>query len=169
MNPQRMGKGMIALGWILALALLAWWFQGRLDAQRNPNRVPQVLMQDGRPGVVLLRNRAGHYVASGEINGVPVEFLIDTGATDVAVPEAIARRAGLPRGAPMRFRTANGVAQGWATRIDALRLGPLVLHGVRASINPGMAGNEVLLGMSFLRHLDFEQRGDRLVLRPRGD
>ncbi|RMG56550.1 MAG: TIGR02281 family clan AA aspartic protease [Gammaproteobacteria bacterium] len=158
---------MIAMGWLLALAVLAWWFQGRLDAQRNPNRQPQVVQQGDVPVLVLKRNRQGHYVASGTINGMEVEFLLDTGATDVAVPESVARRAGLDRGAPMRFLTANGVAEGWSTRIGQLSLGPIRLEDVRASINPAMHGDQVLLGMSFLRHLDFEQRGDRLLLRPR--
>jgi aspartyl protease family protein len=106
----------------------------------------------------------GHYVASGTLNGEPVVFLIDTGATNVAVPARLAKALKLKRGAAMRSQTANGAVTTYQTRIDEVRLGSIVMHNVRASINPGMDGNEVLLGMSFLRHLELRQRGRTLTL-----
>jgi aspartyl protease family protein len=120
---------------------------------------------DGVPQVVLKRNRSGHYVATGSINGFPVIFLLDTGATDVAVPRVVADRLGLKRGAPVVNQTANGQVTSWRTRLDEVRLGPVRRRNVRASILPNMQGSEVLLGMSFLKHLEMVQRDGRMTLR----
>ena len=68
------------------IALLTWLFSDRIAEQRNPNReVMSTRTSGGAARVVLLRNRAGHYVASGRIDDVAAEFIVDTGATDVAV------------------------------------------------------------------------------------
>ncbi|MBU1190120.1 MAG: TIGR02281 family clan AA aspartic protease [Gammaproteobacteria bacterium] len=166
-TPHRLGRGMIILGWILALGLLTLLSDNWLESERNPNR--QVLSRvstDGTPEVVLQRNRFGHYVATGRINGEAVEFMVDTGASDVSVPGSLAAQLGLKRGAPMRYQTANGTITGFLTHIDRLELGNLVLHNVPASINPAYQEDDILLGMSVLKRLEFTQRGDTLTLRP---
>jgi len=160
-----LGKGMIYVAWLLALGLLAWIFSGLLDAQRNPNRRVQSMTERGSPVVVLERNRYGHYNASGQINGHDVEFLLDTGATTVSVPAALAKRLGLRQGSAVSVNTANGTVTAYLTRLQSVRLGGIELRDVKATINPGMAGKEVLLGMSFLKHLEFTQRGDTLTLK----
>jgi aspartyl protease family protein len=160
-----MGKGMWALMWILVLAMLTMVFNNLLDDQRNPNTDPQTSENGSTAEVVLKRNRYGHYVATGAINNQPVEFLLDTGASDVSVPLDLARRLGLKKGPEVRFETANGSVDGYMTKLDQVQLGDIKLHQVRASINPGMSGDSVLLGMSFLRHLEFTQRGDSMTLR----
>ena len=71
----------------------------------------------GQAMVVLQRERSGHYVAQGEINGQPVMFLVDTGATDVAVSEKMARTMGLDFGPRIKIMTAAGPAGGWVTRL----------------------------------------------------
>lgn len=63
------------------------------------------------------------------------------------------------------MQTANGNSIGYLTRLDSVALGPIELQGVQASINPGMNTDEVLLGMSFLKQVDFSQEGDTLHLR----
>ncbi len=165
-TERQLGKGMIYAAWILALGLLTWLFSGFLDYQRNPNRHVEASADDrGNIKVTLQRNRAGHYLAGGQINGQPVVFLLDTGATDVAVPETLANRLGLERKYRSVSRTANGNVTIWSTRLDSVNLGGILRRNVRASILPNMAGNEVLLGMSFLKHLELVQRGDALTLR----
>ena len=114
---------------------------------------------------MLRRNRAGHYVASGSINGEPVRFLIDTGATEVALPLPLAQRLGLRLSPGVTTMTANGATRTWVTRLDRIDLGGLVATGVRASVLPNMPGEEVLLGMNYLKHLELIQRGDSLTLR----
>jgi aspartyl protease family protein len=113
--------------------------------------------------IVLQRDRSGHYMAQGEINGQPVLFLVDTGATDVAVSERSARTLGLTFGPRTTVMTAAGPSPAWKTRIDRVRVGGLELENVRAMISPGL-GNQVLLGMSFLRHFSIRQQGDELVI-----
>ncbi|MGA7801419.1 MAG: TIGR02281 family clan AA aspartic protease [Gammaproteobacteria bacterium] len=165
----RLGKGMIAAAWILVLVVLTMIFNGYLAGQRNPNRDPETRRDaDGAAEVVLKANRDGHYVATGRINGQAVEFLLDTGASDVSVPGQLARRLGLHAGAPARYDTANGPITAYRTVIDTLSLGSIVVHDVAASINPQADGDSVLLGMTVLRRVDFSQRGNRLILRQPG-
>lgn len=163
-NPhRRSGTVMLAITWLMVLGGGWWYFDGWLGRQHNPNQT----VQTGADGsVVLERNRSGHYVASGEINGQPVTFLLDTGATDVALSTALARRLGLRQGAPMTMITANGQSLGYRTRLDSVRLGGIVLHDVAASFSDGIEADTVLLGMSFLKRLDFSQREGRLILHP---
>jgi aspartyl protease family protein len=165
MDSRRLGKGMWVVMWLLVLGMLTLVFNNLLDAQRNPNTDPRTLSNATTTDVVLKRNRYGHYVATGTINAQPVEFLLDTGASDVSVPEGLAGRLGLKKGPRVRFETANGSVDGYMTQLDQVQLGDIRLHQVRASINPGMSGDAVLLGMSFLRHLEFTQRGDSMTLR----
>ncbi len=157
---------MTVLAWLVVLGLLSALFSGWMEKLNNPNQqVTTVLRTDGVREVVLEQNRAGHYVASGTINDSPVTFLLDTGATSVSVPANVADRLGLERGVPLRANTANGVITTYATRLDRVRLGDIELNNVRADINPHMRSDEVLLGMSFLRQLEFTQRDRELTIR----
>lgn len=113
--------------------------------------------------VVLQSDRGGHYRAKGEINGHDVVFLVDTGATDVALSDRTARALGLDFGPRTTVMTAAGPAKAWKTRIERVRVGNLERTNVRATITPGL-GSEALLGMSFLRHYRLRQDGDRLVI-----
>lgn len=165
-EQRRMGLTMQVLAWLVFLALGVWYFSDVLERQFNPNRSLETRHSPtGMAEVVLQRNRFGHYVTSGEINGEPVTFLLDTGATGVAIPSAVASRLGLRPGRAFSTQTANGVAVSYATRLDRVSVGGIELGDVRASITPGLTTDEVLLGMSFLKHIEFTQRGDQLILR----
>lgn len=165
-SNRPMGLGMLIAAFVIALGLLTLFFDGFLDRQQNPNQRPiSHVSSSGEIEVILQRNRQGHYVAGGDINHSSATFLLDTGATDVVIPEGLASRAGLSRGAPMQAMTANGLVTVYSTVIDDLRLGDIHLQEVRASINPAMSGDTVLLGMSALRHIEFTQRGGTLTLR----
>ncbi len=157
---------MLVLMWLLVLLVLTLFFNTWLEGQRNPNRsVNYYTDATGVHEVVLKRNHYGQYVATGAIQGREVVFILDTGASDVSVPSTLAGRLGLHAGPQRSYQTANGVVLGYATVLDTVSLGNIVVRDVRASINPGMDQDYVLLGMSFLRHLDFAQRGDVLTLR----
>jgi aspartyl protease family protein len=161
-----MGRHMMLIAWIIALGLLALVFSGILQKQHNPNqRVQSSINPSGNPEVVLKRNRYGHYVSNGLINGQPVVFLLDTGATVVSVPEPIARRLGLRAGAASYANTANGTITTYSTRLDSVSIGNIRMDNIAAHINPNMIANEVLLGMSFLKKLELVQKGDSLTLR----
>ena len=164
-SSRGIGRGMVIAAWILLLVMLTLFFNDRLDRQKNPNQQLATTLTDGIPEVRLQRNRFGHYVATGSINGHPVEFMLDTGATDVSIPAAIADRLGLQRGQATSYHTANGTITAWQTTAREIQLGPLTLGPVRASINPHDRTNAVLLGMSFLKQLDFSQQGNTLTLK----
>ncbi len=121
----------------------------------------------GRTVVTLQRQRNGHFEAAGEINGHAVHFLVDTGATDVAVSERFARAAGLEFGPSIGIMTAAGPSRGWITRLDSVRVGVFELRDVRATISPGL-GEQALLGMSVLKHFSIVQEGDTLVIAAPG-
>lgn len=163
---RRAGLGMMLLFWVLLLGGGAWWFHGYLESQRNPNA--HLAYADGAEGepVVLERNRAGHFVATGRINDQPVDFLVDTGATYVAVPGDMAKRLGLDSTSSAWFNTANGRVRGELTLLDEVSLGGFSAREVRGSISPGLAGETALLGMSFLGRFDIEIRDSRMVLQP---
>lgn len=156
---------MIAVGWLLVLGVLTYAFSRWLDAERNPNRVVQSSVREGGVEVTLQQNRYGHYYVGGNINGHVVEFIVDTGATQVAVPAHLADRLELRAGPPVLVSTANGNATAYLTRIDEVRVGDIVVRDVKAHLSPGMKDDEILLGMSFLRQLEFTQRGETLILR----
>jgi aspartyl protease family protein len=163
-NPHRGGgKIMLAIAWLLILGGLFWYFNDWQAREVNPNSASALNVQRG--DLTLARNRAGHYVADGEINGKHVTFLLDTGATWVALPLSLGRELGLKRGASVQLQTANGAAVGYQTRLDRVRLGPLELNDVSAVMADGLDADVVLLGMSFLKRVEFTQRGDQLILR----
>lgn len=156
---------MIFAAWIGVAALLTALFNGYLERLHNPNQTVETRTESNVRQVVLTRNRQGHYVATGSINGSPTDFLLDTGATDVAVPGELAARLGLERGPAIRAHTANGEVVAYVTVLREVALGGIALRDVRASIIPQMTGDNVLLGMTFLKHLELVQRGPKLTLR----
>ena len=165
-QTRRLGRHMLFIGWVIGLALLAYFFSGVISRQYNPNQqVQSSINTQGIPEVRLKRNRQGHYVTSGTINGEPVVFLLDTGATVVSVPENISANLGLQAGPTSYARTANGVIKTYATRIASIGIGDIRLNNIPAHINPYMSGKEVLLGMSFLKKLELVQKGDTLTLK----
>ncbi|MDO7596800.1 MAG: retroviral-like aspartic protease family protein [Pseudomonadota bacterium] len=162
-GPPTLSKPVITLIWIVLLGVCTVLFNGLLDNINNPNKDLTITLNDaGNKEVVLERNRYGHYVASGEINNQPVEFLLDTGATLVAIPEHIAKQLNLNKGRAFQSQTANGSSQSYATTIDRVTLGGIVMTNVPASISSGMEFDEILLGMSFLKHLHLMQQGKQL-------
>ena len=156
---------MIFVAALLALGMMTWFFQGVLDRRNNPNMSVQSEVVGGVRQVVLAANRDHHYVATAQINGQPVEVLIDTGATQVAVAEAVARRIGLEPGAPTMISTANGVVQARLTRLESVRIGDIEVRNVTGIIVPNMDDPEVLIGMNFLREVEMTHRGGQLILR----
>ena len=162
---KRAGRLMLIIAWAAAL-FLATRFFGQWEArQQNPNTVISSEQGEGFIEVKLASNTQGHFVASGQINGQPVDFMLDTGATDVSIPAELAERLKLEKGFGVTLSTANGRTQGYRTRIDRLQLGDIVLRDVRALVVPGLDGKQVLLGMSALNKLEFTQRGGTMLLR----
>lgn len=118
--------------------------------------------------VVLNAESGGHFRSVGSINGVPVNFLVDTGATTVSIGAADARRIGINTvgGERMYTQTANGIAPVRQVRLDNVRVGSISLNGVEAQVlETDMP--MVLLGMSFLNRTDMQREGNTLTLKKR--
>ena len=156
---------MLVLAWAALFLLMALFFDDWLGEQQNPNQNPQSQQVDGAQQVVLLPNRRHHYVVNGKINHHDVVFMLDTGATDVVIPQQLARSIGLQPGARQYASTANGTVTVYATRLESLEIDKIRLRDIRASINPAMDNDFVLLGMSALKQIEFTQRGETLILR----
>lgn len=165
-TPRKMGIIMFAIAWGVLLLLLVVFFNDRLSNEHNPNQQPiSESNAAGQIEVVLQANRQHHYVANGLINGQDVVFLLDTGATDVVIPQPIAEKIGLQTGRKNVAKTANGSVIVYSTQLDSIAIGEIQLNNIKASINPAMDIDAVLLGMSALRQIEFTQRGNTLILR----
>ena len=165
-STNKIGKLFVWLAWIIGLALLMFVFQDLLDEQYNPNSQPVMhLTESGQAEVILDQNRQGHYVARGTVNDSAVTFLLDTGATEVSIPAHIADQLGLVAQGSYRVQTANGSITVYKAEIGQLSLGNIFLYNVAAHINPAMKSDEILLGMSALKQVDFTQTGKQLILR----
>lgn len=119
--------------------------------------------------VVLKADARGHFVSSGQINGRIMQYMVDTGASTVAIGRPDAQRMGLKfeeQGQSVRMNTANGVAQGWRLRLDSVRVGDVELRGVDAIVTP-QPMPYVLLGNSFLREFEMSRNGDEMMLLKR--
>jgi len=170
-SEQQGGSGnistsMTVLAWVALMLFAGFYFDDMLGRQQNPNQSLETRYSEGRVReVTLVRNKYGHYVTSGKVNGQAVVFMLDTGATGVAIPDHIARQLKLKRGPAFQVQTANGSAISYAARLQSVSVGDIILRDVSASIAPGYHSDEILLGMSFLQHIEFTQRGDTLVLK----
>ena len=165
-STNKIGKLFVWFAWIIAIALLMFVFEDVLNQQYNPNSQPEMSLNSSvKAEVALKQNRQGHYVTKGSINESPVTFLLDTGATQVSIPAHIADQLQLESYGSYPVQTANGRVTVYKTKIDQLSIGNIFLYNVAAHINPAMKNDEILLGMSALKQLDFQQTGKKLILR----
>lgn len=123
----------------------------------------------GGEGVRFRAQDGGQFVVEAQVNGVPVRFLLDTGASDVTLTPVDARRLGFDPAAlayTRTYRTANGTVQGAPIRLRQVRVGPIEMADVAASVN-AVGMDRSLLGMSFLSRLSsFQVTGETLTLTP---
>lgn len=131
-----------------------------IDAQLQP----KVATAENDGEIVIPRSRDGHFYVAGQINGQPVTFLVDTGASTVSIKSDLARRLGLPRGRPVAVGTAAGMTQGEEVVGQTVMLGGIAVRDVRIVVLAGMPG-EALLGQNVLRHLEVVQTAERMMLR----
>jgi aspartyl protease family protein len=117
----------------------------------------------------LYADTSGHFVSDGSINGSTVRFLVDTGATTVALNSREAARIGLDyrRGERILMSTANGVVNAFSARLDTVRVGGIELHNVEAVVHEGDHPSIVLIGMSFLNQVDMKRDGALMTLTRR--
>ncbi|MDP1537177.1 MAG: TIGR02281 family clan AA aspartic protease [Burkholderiales bacterium] len=139
-----------------------------IDGKRRRMQIGQSVVSAARaekPALTLMADARGHFVAPGSINGEPMRFLVDTGATFVSMGAADARRARIDptKGTPGMTQTANGVVRVWKVRVASVKLGNITLHDVDASVHEHDMPI-VLLGMSFLNRMEMRRDGTSLTL-----
>ena len=118
-----------------------------------------------RQSVTLSADDRGHFIAEGSVNGQPVRFLVDTGATLIALPAADARRLGIDylKGARGTVHTAGGPAPAYRVRLDEVKLGDIQLNNIEGMvIEQGLT--IALLGMSFLNRVEMKREGQLMML-----
>ena len=135
------------------------------SAYTNRMRAPE----GRRYGVVtLFAEKNGHFFADATVNGTHIDFLVDTGASVIALTELDARRIGLDLNAldyRHKFSTANGIAHAAIITLDEVRIGDITVHDVKASVHRDVGLSQSLLGMSLLKKLSsFRMDGTRLVM-----
>jgi aspartyl protease family protein len=127
-----------------------------------------------RPGAsnkgsaTLYEGNGGHFYADGFINDKPARFMVDTGATMVAMSSRHAQQLGLDYrrvGQAGAAHTAGGVVRTYSMRLAKVQVGDIVLHDIEAGIIEGTHPVDILLGMSFLGQLDMKRESNRLELR----
>ncbi len=142
--------------------------QLRLAIGAAPVKLGAVARDGAGTEVVLTAGLGGHFVSGGNINGRTVQFLVDTGATLVALSEADAERIGLKyRNAPRALTTtANGQVPVYLVKLDSVRIGDVEVYNVDAVVLPAQM-QHVLLGNSFLTRFQMKRENDRLTLSKR--
>ena len=150
----------IALFWLAVLGVLYVAMERYLQ--------PSAAVVTASGSVQIERHRDGHFYVDGRINGQPVRFMVDTGATYIAITDELAERAALSGGESAQFRTANGTRTGRLVRTDKVQIGPLqVQHLTVGTGYTGRSAQDALLGQNFLRHFDVLMRDNVMELRPR--
>lgn len=119
----------------------------------------------GRQSAVLSADTRGHFIAEGSVNGAHMRFLVDTGATAVALPATDAVRLGLDyrKGQRVSMQTANGTAPAYVTTLERVKVGEIELYGVQAVVIEGGL-HMPLLGMTFLNRVEMRREGETMTL-----
>jgi aspartyl protease family protein len=145
---------------VLALVGVIFFAADRLT--RTPTVV--VSQAGGRTELAIPVARDGHYYLEGSVNGEPLTFMIDTGATYVAVGADFARSARLPAGVPGFFSTANGSVEGRIVKGQTVQAEGVGVTGLSVAVMP-LDGKMGLLGQNFLRQFEVSQSGGVMRLR----
>jgi len=142
-----------------------------IDGRRRTLRMGQAYSAaaSARQSVTLNADARGHFIALGTINGGSVRFLVDTGATFVALPAAEARRLGIDylHGERGSMQTANGVATAYRVRLDSVKIGDIAVNNVDAVVSENDGIGVTLLGMSFLNRMEMKRDGQSMTLTRR--
>ncbi|SFL90993.1 TIGR02281 family clan AA aspartic protease [Variovorax sp. OV329] len=145
-----------------------------VGGQRSTLRMDQPVSVGGGGGgangtrIVLPAGSGGHFMTLGAINGRSVNFMVDTGATSVAISAADAQRIGLDykKGQPVQINTANGVTAGYRVKLNSVRVGDVEVYEVDAVVSE-QPMPFVLLGNSFINRFSMQREGDQMVLQKR--
>ena len=132
------------------------------------SRIRSSYKKADRSEVQVFRDPHGMFKTIGSINGMPIQFLVDTGATTIAISSIQARRLGIDYrvvGEPAQVITASRVESVYSVMLDTVKVGDIQLRNVKGMVMEGNMPDIPLLGMSFLGRLEMHNDGQRLILR----
>ena len=137
--------------------------------QAGRERAAPAVDRSGHAKVVLTSQAGGHFFGDGSINGSPISFAVDTGASRVSISVADARRMGINylKGQKAWSNTANGRAATYLLKFDQVQLGDIVLHNIDGAVLEDPGPPVALLGMSFLNRMDIQRDGKTMTLTKR--
>jgi len=171
-NPGHDNKLPVIYLWVpigIALILLGWVMHNKYSPDIPDIPFTTVTEPVGIYGLnenitTLKSGKNGHYIFIGYVNDKRVKFLLDTGATSVAIPGHLADYLELSRGQEYYSSTANGRAVAFNSLIKKIKVGSIEQKDVTGAILPGMKNDEILLGMSFLKNLEITQKNGEISL-----
>ncbi|MCW8195193.1 TIGR02281 family clan AA aspartic protease [Proteobacteria bacterium 005FR1] len=144
-----------------------------IDGERKTlgmsRRISTRFAEPEKAEVHIQSGRGGHYFTPGRINGHPVDFMVDTGATAISMNLPTAQRIGLNyrAGQQVTVTTANGLVNGYRLTLNSVRVGAIELNMVEAIVTVGDFPAEILLGNSYLSRVDMRRENGVLVLESR--
>lgn len=149
------------------VGILAFWLavMGVVYVAMNHYLKPKPVVITAQGDLKIPRHRDGHFYVDGSVNGKPLTFMIDTGASGVVVSEEFARRAGLAQGEPATFNTANGPLRGQLVRGVPVSAGPFSVSATTVGVGLVGLDDYGLLGQSFLSRFEISISKKELVLR----
>ena len=124
----------------------------------------------GKSSVILYPGTNGHYFTEGLVNGVPVRFMVDTGATIIGINSVTAERIGIDyrkMGRPGYVNTAGGIIPTFYVKLNSVKVGEITMYNVDATVVEGSSPREALLGMSFLGNLNMTRDSEKMELSER--
>jgi aspartyl protease family protein len=142
--------------------------EGRQEELRLGSVVSARYQPRPRREIRILKDASGSYFLDGLINGQPVRFLVDTGASSIAMSELQSAQLGIQHrvdGVRIGIQTASGSAVGHRVELSSVSLGGIQLHDVAAMVIDGDSPRNVLLGMNVLSQFEIDQRENLLILR----
>lgn len=142
------------------------WEGQTLTVEPSSRVGSQFVEASPRKIITINRDNSGHYFIKGEINGYPVDFLVDTGATDISLTTGQADAIGLQweKGPRVVYTTANGKVMSHTVSLDRVTISGVTVNMVAGSVGPDKGNRPILLGMSFLKHFNMSESDNTLTL-----
>ena len=140
--------------------------EGRRERLEMGQHFESAEQTGARPSVTLAPDSRGHFVTDGQVNGVHMRFLVDTGATMVSLPVSAAARLGIDykQGRRGYSQTANGVSVVYNVMLDSVTVGGVTIMNVEGLVHEAAGLDVALLGMSFLSRTEMRREGANLTL-----
>lgn len=166
-NGARSPEGVLLVSATQQVAIVEW--DGKRHHLKLNRQISTAYAPASKSEVRIASGRGGHYVTPGRINGTPVQFMVDTGATSVAMNYLEAQRLGIDyrAGKQITVSTANGRAKAFQVTLSRVSVGDIELHQVDAVVSTTTSPEIILLGNSYLGKVEMRVEQGVLLLQSR--